>query len=227
MEIYIVNEETDYYIFHNIMLDSIDYVERTDDRVYITQHKPVITLGRDSKPENIKSSTLEIPIYKVERGGDVTLHSPGQLMVYPIIKLDRNRLRLIDLIKWLEESAIKFLSRYGLKGYWKRGTAGVWVNGRKIASIGVAIRRWISYHGMALNISNDLSLFNLINPCGLPPDIMTSLSKELGRPIRITNELIKSYIDDLVQTMPFESKLDIKWVDIDTIAAQVTIKKTL
>ncbi len=219
MKVLIVNQETDYSYMHNYMLKSIPLVEKTDDLVIITQHKPVITLGRDSREDNIRFRPPHIPVIKVDRGGDVTLHSPGQLMIYPIIKLDRRKISIIDLIRVLEESVIEYIKTYGLEGYWIKGTAGVWTKGRKIASIGLGIKRWVSYHGMAFNICNDLSLFELINPCGLDPTIMTNLSREIGRKIEIDRKLIREYIDIFLTLLPSRKKeeTEIIWTSLDRI----------
>jgi len=219
MKVLIVNQETDYIYMHNYMLKSIPLVEEADDLIIITQHKPVITLGRNSKEENIRFRPPQIPVIKVDRGGDVTLHSPGQLMIYPIIKLDRRKISIIDLIRILEESVIEYIKTYGLKGYWIKGTAGVWTNRRKIASIGLGIKRWVSYHGMAFNICNDLSLFELINPCGLDPTIMTNLSREVGRNIEIDRKLIREYIDIFLTLLPLKKEEETKiiWTSLDKI----------
>ncbi len=150
------------------------------DHIYFLEHKPVITLGRDGSLDNIIAPYMDMPIFYVKRGGDVTLHSPGQLVVYPIVKLDERGFSLPDFIKILEEAVINVLSEYGLEGYWKKGTAGVWVGEKKIASIGIAVDHWTAYHGLAFNVNNDLKLFKAIRPCGLDPMAMTSLEVELG-----------------------------------------------
>lgn len=153
------------------------------DLLIFVEHPSVYTVGRDggSYPERIG----DIPVYYVERGGDITYHGPGQIVGYPIIKLDERSLSIKDLILLIEESIINTMEHYGLQGYWIKGHAGVWVNGRKIASIGIAVRKWVTYHGFAFNVNNDLKPFLNINPCGLPPEIMTSLSKEVNRNIDI------------------------------------------
>ena len=167
--------------------------KKIEDHIYLLEHKPVITIGKDGKLTNILTHNIHIPIFLVKRGGDVTLHSPGQLVVYPVIKLDERRIGLKDMIDMLEDSVIKVLKLYGLEGYWKKGTAGVWVNNRKIASIGLAINHWTTYHGLAFNINNDLTLFHHIRPCGLPPDEMTNLEKEVGETIDF-EKIVEEYI---------------------------------
>lgn len=200
MIIYRIIEPVDYHIMLLIMLKSLRKRIKNivNDHIYILEHNPVITLGVNGKIWNINLSTFnpDIPIHLVNRGGDATLHSPGQMVIYPIIKLDKRGISIKDHITMLENSVIMTLKYYHLKGYWKKGTAGVWVNNRKIASIGIGIKRWTTYHGMAFNVKNDLSLFNIINPCGKSPDIMTSLKKELNRDISL-EEVERLYIKTL------------------------------
>ena len=179
---------------------------KMEDHIYFLEHKPVVTLGKDGKLENIMVPHIRIPIFNVKRGGDVTLHSPGQLVVYPIIKLDEIDVDLRQYIRMLEESIINVLKEYGLEGYWKRGTAGVWVRGKKIASIGIALDHWTTYHGLAFNISNDLSLFNLIRPCGLEPREMTSLEREIGEKIDF-EDVFKKVLEHLSKSFNVEYQL--------------------
>lgn len=169
-----------------------------EDHIYLLEHKPVITIGKNGKLANILAQyvDIDIPIFLVKRGGDVTLHSPGQLVVYPIIKLDERRISVKDMINILEKSVINILDLYGLEGYWKKGTAGVWVNNKKIASIGLAVDHWTTYHGLAFNINNDLTLFRNIRPCGLPPDEMTSLEREVNDKIDF-EDIVKKYTENL------------------------------
>ncbi len=167
--------------------------KKIKDHIYLLEHKPVITIGKNGNLTNILTYTMHIPIFLVKRGGDVTLHSPGQLIVYPIIKLDERGMSLRDMISMLEYSVIKVLELHGLKGYWKKGTAGVWVNNKKIASIGLAVNHWTTYHGLAFNINNDLTLFQYIRPCGLPSDEMTNLENEIGEDIDF-EKIVEEYI---------------------------------
>lgn len=167
-----------------------------EDHIYLLEHRPVITIGKDGKLSNIFSSYIDIPIFYVKRGGNVTLHSPGQLVVYPVIKIDEKRWSVRDMITMLENSVINVLKEYNLNGYWKKGTAGVWVNNRKIASVGLAIDHWTTYHGLAFNISNDLKLFEKIRPCGLPPTEMTNLEKEVKRKIDF-EDTVKKYLKSM------------------------------
>ena len=157
----------------------------TGDWLLYADHPPVLTVGRNPSDGNLRvdAGTLVargIEVFEVARGGDVTWHGPGQLVGYPIVELSRvNR----DLHRWLrvlEEALIGTLARWGLSGERVPGRTGVWVEGEKIASIGVAVRRWVGYHGFALNVSPALDAFELIHPCGLHDIRMTSMAEKLG-----------------------------------------------
>lgn len=154
----------------------------------ILEHEPVLTMGRASKGSDILVSkeTLAnkgIAVHKVERGGLITYHGPGQIVVYPIFNLRVLKLGVVDLVQGLERIVLDTLSDFSIKGELKKGYRGVWVDREKIASIGIAVSRGISFHGLALNYDPDLSHFDLINPCGLNGVRMTSMSKILGTPI--------------------------------------------
>jgi lipoate-protein ligase B len=171
----------------------------------ICQHYPVITLGRQANKHHILVSTYElrargIQVYEIERGGDVTYHGPGQLTVYPIFNLGYLKKDIHWFLRQLEEVAIGFLSGFGVKAQRHPGFTGVWVNSHKIASIGIAIRNWITFHGLSINIKNfDLVNFQLIRPCGM--DIkMTCLEAILNKPIEIESikdNLIQRFKDNL------------------------------
>ncbi len=148
------------------------------------RHHPVITLGRQAKTEALKAdrdllSCLGIPVYPIERGGNVTYHGPGQLMVYPIVALIDFKKDIRLFLRWLELSVVDVLEEFGIDSCLRDGLTGVWVGERKICSIGIAVKNWISYHGLALNVGkDDLANFSLIRPCGM--DIkMTSLETVL------------------------------------------------
>jgi lipoate-protein ligase B len=152
------------------------------DMVLLGEHPPVITLGRGTRPENLRNPT--IPMVEVERGGDVTYHGPGQLVAYPIIHLPPGRRDLHRHLRNLEEVIMDTLRAFGLEGVRNPGKTGVWLADSsdrllKVASIGVAVRRWVTYHGLALNVAPDLTHFTQINPCGLPSDTMTAMSRFL------------------------------------------------
>jgi lipoate-protein ligase B len=155
------------------------------DLLLLVEHPPVVTLGRSSKqkhlvasPEFLQSKGVEL--FEVERGGDVTFHGPGQLVGYPIIDLKRHRQDLHWYLRKIEEALINSLDDYGIPGERNTAYTGVWTRGKKIASIGVHARDWVTWHGFALNVSTDLSYFDLIVPCGIDGVIMTSIARELG-----------------------------------------------
>jgi len=122
-----------------------------------------------------------IPVFEVERGGDVTYHGPGQLVGYPVLDLRQHREDLHWYLRRLEGGLIKALAKLGIVAGANPGLTGVWTSGRKIASIGIHVKQWVTFHGFALNVSTDLSYFDLIVPCGIRGVVMTSVSRELGR----------------------------------------------
>ncbi len=147
------------------------------DSLILVEHEHVITLGRKTTPANFKPQN--IPVFEVERGGDATYHGPGQLVGYPIVLLADHDVR--RHVRTLEDAVIRTVRGYGIEGGRVEGHPGVWVGGRKLASIGVAVTDWVTYHGFALNVNTDLSYFELIRPCGLDPNAMTSMQKLAGR----------------------------------------------
>ncbi|HET9635475.1 MAG TPA: lipoyl(octanoyl) transferase LipB [Gemmatimonadaceae bacterium] len=155
------------------------------DVLLLVEHPPVVTLGRGTKEKNLISSpdflqSKGVEVFEVERGGDVTFHGPGQLVGYPIIDLKRHRQDLHWYLRKIEEALINTLADYGITGERNSAFTGVWTRGRKIASIGVHARDWVTWHGFALNVTTDLSFFDLIVPCGIDGVVMTSIARELG-----------------------------------------------
>ncbi len=171
---------TEYRAVHGLMLELVDerVAGRSEDVVLMTEHEDVYTLGRNARPEHLLNP--EHPVHQVERAGGPTYHGPGQLVAYPVIALYGWGLDARKLVTTLEEATIRALSRYGLSAGREEGKPGVWVHGRKIASIGLAIRGGVSFHGIAVNLTTDLRKFGAIMPCGMPSDVMTSLERELG-----------------------------------------------
>jgi lipoyl(octanoyl) transferase len=158
------------------------------DVLLLLEHPPVITMGRSAKEQNVLASTalLEargVERFEVERGGDVTFHGPGQLVGYPIIDLKRHKRDLHWYLRQVEEALIRALGLVGISAERHPGYTGVWTQGRKIASIGVHARDWVTWHGFALNVSTDLSYFDLMVPCGIQAVTMTSVDRELGEGI--------------------------------------------
>ncbi len=152
-------------------------VDKTPDVLILLEHDNVITLGRKTSVENFRPQ--DVPVFEVERGGDATYHGPGQLVGYPIVKLADHDVR--GHVLTIERALISAVRRFGVRGETKEGHPGVWVEGRKLASIGVAVTNWVTYHGFALNVNTDMSYFNLIRPCGLDPETMTSMQRLLGK----------------------------------------------
>jgi lipoyl(octanoyl) transferase len=156
------------------------------DTLLLVEHPHVITAGRSAKRENLLD-LADTPLFEIERGGDVTYHGPGQLVGYPIFRLADGERDLHLYLRNLEEAIIRALARFDLAGERKLDWTGVWTAGgaRKLASIGVAVKRWVTLHGFALNVSTDLGRFAAINPCGLDAAVMASMAGELGRPIEM------------------------------------------
>ena len=156
-----------------------------EDTLLLGEHPPVITLGRGSHAENLLKPGVSV--VEIERGGDVTYHGPGQLVAYPILLLPQGRRDLHRYLRDLEEVIILTLHEFNIQGERNPGWTGVWVQNQgglfKIASIGVAVKQWVTYHGLALNINTDLTHFGQINPCGLQSRVMTSMQALLGREI--------------------------------------------
>jgi lipoyl(octanoyl) transferase len=150
------------------------------DVILFVEHPHVYTLGRSGKASNIRAAQ-EVPVVRTSRGGDVTYHGPGQLVVYPMIDL-RSKLRrdVHRYLKNLEMSAVRTLRDFGLDGVRRPPYTGIWIDNRKIAAIGIAVRRGITFHGLALNVNTDLSYFGRIIPCGLDWADVTSMAKELA-----------------------------------------------
>jgi len=154
------------------------------DTLLLLEHPPVVTLGRGWKgsslplePDALRRRSIEV--HEIERGGDVTYHGPGQLVGYPILDLQRHKPDLHWYLRQLEEVLIAALGDLGILAERNPGFTGVWTRGRKIASIGIHVRQWVTWHGFALNVTTDLSAFDLIVPCGIPNVVMTSIAKEL------------------------------------------------
>ena len=155
-----------------------------EDVLLLVEHPPVVTLGRSAKEQHLLASpellrARGVERFEVERGGDVTFHGPGQLVGYPIIDLKRHRRDLHWYLRQVEEALIVALADFGIVGERNVGHTGVWTQGRKIASIGVHARDWVTWHGFALNVTTDLSYFDLMVPCGIQSVTMTSISREM------------------------------------------------
>jgi lipoyl(octanoyl) transferase len=153
-----------------------------DDDFLLLEHEPVYTIGRTPDQSSLRGGGhLPHPLFPINRGGQATYHGPGQLIGYPIIDLRRCGQDLHRYLRWLEELLVETLAETGIAATTRPGLTGVWVADRKIASIGVGVRHWITMHGFALNVCGDLSPFGQIVPCGIANVTMTSIEKETGR----------------------------------------------
>lgn len=158
------------------------------DTLFYVEHPHVITLGRSRQAEANVLAADDVEVIAIERGGDATYHGPGQLVAYPVIALVEGERDLHKFLRKLEQAMMDTLATFDIEAGRVQGKTGVWVAvatraPRKIASIGIACRRWVTFHGLALNVNTDLSYFHRINPCGFDASIMTSMQKELGRPV--------------------------------------------
>jgi lipoyl(octanoyl) transferase len=145
------------------------------DQIWLLEHEPVFTLGMNADTSHVLAPG-DIPVVRIDRGGQVTYHGPGQLVIYPLIDMRRAGLSVRDLLDALERSVIEYAARFGIDARCRAGAPGVYVQGRKLASVGLRIRRGGSYHGLAFNIRMDLEPFARINPCGYAGLEMTQLS---------------------------------------------------
>ena len=156
------------------------------DTILFLEHDAVYTIGRTPDQASLRgASHLPHPLFQTNRGGQATYHGPGQLMGYPIIDLSRCGQDLHKYLRWIEDLLIGFLAKFELSATRRTGLTGVWIDDRKIASIGVGVRHWITMHGFALNICGDLAPFAQITPCGLANVTMTSVERETDRKVTL------------------------------------------
>ena len=174
------------------------------DELLLLEHEPVYTIGRTPDQSSLLGAAhLPHPVFAINRGGQATYHGPGQLMGYPIIDLRRYGMDLHRYLRWLEQLLIELLAGYGISASRRESLTGVWAGGRKVASIGVGVRHWITMHGFALNVCGDLAPFNYIVPCGINNVAMTSMKKETGREFSVADvaatleKLVLDRVDNL------------------------------
>ena len=199
--------------------------EIPQDVLLLVEHPPVVTLGRASRderyllesPEHLASRGIEL--FEVERGGDVTFHGPGQLVGYPIIDLKRHRQDLHWYLRTLEAALIEALAAFGIVAERNVGFTGVWTQGRKIASIGVHARNWVTWHGFALNVTTDLSYFDVMVPCGIEAVTMTSIARELGGNTPEMSRVESAAVDALASAFTLTPR-DVGRLLIDPVAAE-------
>lgn len=165
--------------------------------LFLTEHPPVLTMGKHAHISNLLVSderlkSMGIECIPIERGGDITYHGPGQLVAYPLIDLEQHHLGVHDYVDLIEETVIRTIAEYGIKGERVEGASGVWIGKgtpreRKICALGVKCSRFVTMHGLALNVNTDLSGFSLINPCGFVDKGVTSMAVETGRELHMTD----------------------------------------
>jgi lipoyl(octanoyl) transferase len=172
----------DYAPTYQAMLDfTASRTAETPDELWIVEHPPVYTLGQAGKPEHILRD-IGIPTVKIDRGGQVTYHGPGQLVIYLLLDLARLKIKVRELVTTIEQAVIDFLGEYGVTAERRDGAPGVYVGSAKVAALGLRIRNGCSYHGVSLNVDMDLSPFAAINPCGYP-GLQVIQTKDLGIPL--------------------------------------------
>jgi len=171
------------------------------DALVLVEHPHVITVGRTRGALGNILRPGEVEVVEVERGGDVTYHGPGQIVAYPILQLEEGERDLHRFLRNLEEAMIRTLARWAIAGAREPGKTGVWVEGRrKIASIGIACRKWVTFHGLALNVTTDLQYFARIQPCGFDAAVMTSMAHELGTSVPL-GEVQAALVEELGHTL--------------------------
>jgi lipoyl(octanoyl) transferase len=175
------------------------------DELLLLEHEPVYTIGRTPDRSSLLGAAhLPHPLFSINRGGQATYHGPGQLMGYPVIDLHRYGQDLHRYLRWIEQLLIELLAGYGIAASRRESLTGVWVGNRKIASIGVGVRNWITMHGFALNVCGDLSPFNHIVPCGINKIAMTSIEKETGKAFSVAD------VATAVEKLALERILDLR-----------------
>jgi len=198
--------------------------EQTGDWLLFPDHEPVLTVGRNPSEGNVLAdaaalASAGVEVVEVPRGGDVTWHGPGQLVGYPIVQLDRVGRDLHRWLRTLEDALIAALARHGLEGRSIPGRTGVWLSEReKIASIGVAVRRWVGYHGFALNVANRLDHFGLIHPCGFHDIRMTSVAEALGERAPSVAEMRSDVTAELVARLGYDAVAEVTPGDVWALA---------
>ena len=183
-------------------LVELRYKSKIDDCLILTEHEPVITMGRGTDKNNLLVSKevlneKGVDLYEIERGGDITFHGPDQIVLYPIVDLRNRKYDARQFLRDLERVAIRALGEIGLRAEIKDGLTGIWVDDHKVGAIGVAVSRWITYHGMALNVNTDLAYFDLINPCGITQYPVGSVAGLLQKKIAmedINDLLVNSFV---------------------------------
>ncbi|MCH7945618.1 MAG: lipoyl(octanoyl) transferase LipB [Armatimonadetes bacterium] len=197
-----------------------DVIAGGEDTLLFVEHDPVMTLGASFQAENLLLPEEEyarrgIQVVRTDRGGDVTYHGPRQLVVYPIFDVGRHGRDLHKWMRGLEETIIRTLAHFGLSGERSDVNTGVWAGDKKIAAIGVKVRKWVSLHGIALNCDNDLKEFSHINPCGITTHGVTNLSIESGESVSIKDALpvVKGAFEEVFE-------MELQYVDVGELLSE-------
>lgn len=210
--------QKDYSEVWDIQKDLVEKVisGASQDTLVLVEHTPVVTLGRQGSEEDVLVSSEDlsrrgIQLFKVDRGGRATFHGPGQLVAYPILSLSGRERDIHRHLRNLEEVIIELLAVLGLRGERREGQTGVWIDGQKVASIGIGVKKWVTYHGLALNVDIELDYFSLIDPCGLGRAKVTSLAKVLSSQVRmgkIKKYFVSSFSEVFKRTLLLKSYPD-------------------
>lgn len=179
-------------------LVALRQADEIPDTLVLLEHPPVITIGKSGQAANLLVPEAElarrgIAVRRIERGGDVTYHGPGQLVGYPVFRLRQGIAGVRAFVEGVERALVAALGRLGVGAGLRPGLIGVWVADRKIASLGVAVRHAVTFHGFALNVTTDLDAFRLINPCGMPDVTMTSVGREGGNAAGVRSAVVRGF----------------------------------
>ncbi len=203
------------------------------DIVLSLQHFPVFTLGRRAGIDNLNVSEAflaqqKIAVIRSERGGDITFHTPGQLIVYPVIDLEKSGLKVVDYVTRLEEIMIRVVENWGIKAERNSKNRGIWVGNSKLGSIGIAVRRGIAFHGFALNVNPALEPFEWINPCGMKDCGITSMARELSKNLSVNpvREAVKRHLEAVFGVMLVSTRLSELQELIKDSETELTCKQT-
>tara|TARA_Y100001970_G_C14245829_1_gene868129 strand:+ start:2257 stop:2967 length:711 start_codon:yes stop_codon:yes gene_type:complete len=223
-------DKTDYLTVYKWMQDERKKIvlNQSSESINFVEHSSTLTLGTNAEVKNvlindIQREALNIELVHVDRGGDVTCHNEGQLVVYPMLNLRKRNLKPVEYVRMLENALINILKKYNISGVQKPGKPGIWVENNKIASIGISIKRGITSHGIALNINNDLSIFEYINTCGMEDLEVTSMKKILNKNIDIS-QIKLAMIKEFQLLLKLQKQND---NNEEILLKQIELKKTL
>jgi lipoyl(octanoyl) transferase len=199
-----------------------------EDVLLLVEHPPVVTMGRSSKANHLLASpellaARGVELFEVERGGDVTFHGPGQLVGYPIFNLRRHKQDLHWYLRRVEEALIRGVAPFGIAGERNVGYTGVWTQGRKLACIGVHARDWVTWHGFALNVTTDLTYFDLMVPCGIADVQMTSMTREIAPAAEADADLARRTRDQIVAAFADVFTLEPRPVHVSQLDQQLPV----